>query len=224
MAWLLKFFTSSIGQKLIMSLTGLFLCSFLLVHCAGNMLLFVNDEGASFNTYAQFMSTNPVVSTIAWGLYLMILVHAIKGLLIWGQNLSARGSEGYAVKTYSNAPWWTKNMAILGSIIFVFIGIHMSHFWYSVKFGEVGHDAFGNEDLYTEVRTAFQETWIVVFYVISCIALAFHLIHGFGSAFQTLGINHSKYTPFIKGLGVLFAVVVCALFCSMPIYFYFFMS
>lgn len=227
MNWLVKFFKSSIGQKLIMSLTGLFLCSFLLVHCAGNTLLFKGDGGMSFNYYGEFMSKNPVIKTIAYGLYAMILVHAFKGLTLAWANRKARGEVSYAVANGKSAVPFSKQMAILGSIIFIFIGIHMSHFWYSVQIGAVPHVEYtfdgqteSVENLYASVAEAFKKEWIVALYVLSCVALAFHLIHGFQSAFQTLGLNHKKYTPIIKGIGYVFSIVVCLAFAAMPIFFY----
>lgn len=221
MSWLVQFFNSSIGNKLLMSLTGLFLCSFLLVHCAGNCLLFLDDGGESFNHYAEFMSHNPVIKLIAYGLYLGILLHAIKGIAIWLHNRSSRGAAGYAVTKTAKGTWYSKNMALIGSWIFVFIGIHMYHFWWKVQMGTVPPNFAQkvNEDLYAEVSAAFQVPWIVVFYVISCILLGFHLLHGFQSAFQSLGLNHRKYTPAIKVLGYVFSIIIPALFTLMPIYF-----
>lgn len=224
MNWLVKFFQSSLGQKVIMSLTGLFLSLFLLVHCAGNCLLFLGDDGAWFNFYGDFMSHNPLIKLIAYGLYLMILVHAIKGITLALYNRGARGDVGYTVANGKSAKWYTKQMAVLGSILFIFIAVHMSHFWWSVQMGTVPTIHVGEEeveDLYTQVAAAFKIEWIVVFYALAQFVLGFHLIHGFQSAFQTLGINHSKYTPIIKFVGMAFGIVVPFLFLLMPIYFYF---
>jgi succinate dehydrogenase / fumarate reductase cytochrome b subunit len=218
MSWIVQFFNSSIGNKLLMSLTGLFLCSFLLVHCAGNCLLFANDNGVLFNHYAEFMSKNPVIKFVAYGLYFAILLHALKGIAIWLHNRSSRGGQSYSPAN-SKGTWYSKNMALLGSWIFVFIGLHMYHFWWKVQMGTVLHTPDGMEDLFTEVKTAFEIPWIAVFYVVSCAMLAFHLLHGFQSAFQTLGLTHRKYTPTIKALGWIFSVVVPVLFASMPLYF-----
>lgn len=223
MSWLVKFFQSSLGNKILMSLTGLFLCTFLIVHCAGNCLLFMQDDGQMFNFYADFMSHNPVVSFIAYGLYAAILLHAIKGILIAIYNRQARGGQGYAVKTNANATWYSKNMALLGSWIFVFIGLHMYHFWWKVKMGTVPMISYEGEEvenLYAEVAAAFQIPWISIFYILSVVVLSFHLLHGFQSAFQSLGFNHRKYTPAIKAIGFgLFAVLIPLLFAAMPIYF-----
>ena len=219
--WLLKFFNSSIGSKLIMSLTGLFLCSFLLVHMAGNLQLFVSDQGASFNAYAKFMTSNPLIKTISYGLYAMILLHAVKGILIWLYNRNAKG-QTYAGKEKSDTEFRfaSHNMATLGIIVFAFIGTHMYNFWAKMHFGTVPPDAAGNKNLYILVAEAFQNPILVAFYVVSMIALSLHLLHGFSSGFQTLGLNHKKYTPIIKSTGITFAILVPLGFAAMPLFFY----
>jgi len=212
-----------------MSLTGLFLCSFLLVHLVGNFQLLYGDDGKAFNTYAYFMTHNPLIKTISYGLYAMILLHAVQGILLYFTNKKKSGGKigsKYAVSTNANGSWGSKNMALLGTFILFFICIHMGDFWLKMKMGDLkmvpyeGYDA-PIADLYTRVSTAFDQLWIVIVYLIGLIALAFHLIHGFGSAFQTLGIRHKKYTPLINGLGVTFSVLVCLGFALIPIIHYF---
>jgi len=220
----IKSFKFFIGQKVILSLTGLFLCTFLLVHLIGNLQLIFDDGGKAFNQYAQFMGNNFFIQFTAKGLYAIILVHAIKGLLMAWNNRKARGASRYAVSTNKNASWASKNMAILGSWIFIFIGIHMSKFWYKMKWGDlpkVNIDGASVTDLYTEVSTTYENPFIVAFYVISMIMIGAHLWHGFGSAFQTLGLNHKKYTPIIDGLGKAFSVLIPGAFCVIPIWMYF---
>ncbi len=223
MGWLGKFLTSSLGQKLIMSLTGLFLILFLVIHLLGNLQLLFLDGGKAFNTYAYQMTTNPFIKTVSYGLYFFILLHAFQGIAMWLKNKAAKGSS-YAVKTSANGSFASKNMAYLGLLILVFLGIHMGDFWYQMKFGELGmktYDGVQVKDLYTKVYASFKNPIIVVVYIISMIGLYFHLNHGFSSAFQTLGLNHKKYTPFIKGLGVAYAFIVCIAFAIIPIIFYF---
>lgn len=233
MDWFLRFLTSSIGQKVVMSLTGLFLVSFLVAHLIGNLQLLTADEGRSFNEYAYFMTTNPLVGGLSYGLYLGFLLHAIQGLAIWWRNRQARGSTRYAVPAVmtasSHAPARaSSHMALLGTIILVFLGIHMGDFWYSMKFTEdivpIVYDQAGGigvKNLYLKVSQSFAQPWIVIVYVLSMVALAFHLMHGFWSAFQTLGLNHRKYTPLIKALGMIFAIVVPLAFAIIPVYMYF---
>lgn len=226
MRWLINFFQSSIGKKLIMSLTGLFLCSFLVVHLIGNLLLLANDKGESFNTYAYFMTSNPLIKFISIGLYFFIILHAIQGILLWVYNRKTKG-RSYAVRTYENGSWMSKNMGLLGILIFAFLCIHMGDFWYKMKFTDelamVKYDSFdvAVKDLYTRVSLAYQELWIVIVYLVGLLALSLHLLHGFSSAFQTLGLNHKKYTPMIKGLGMLFSILVPLGFAIIPLYIYF---
>jgi len=227
MNWIISFFKSSLGQKIIMSLTGLFLIIFLLVHLAGNLSLLSNDGGDTFNSYAYFMTSNPLIKTVSWGLYAFILLHAIQGIVIWMSNRNAKGGK-YAVKTSENATWASKNMAMLGILVFAFLCIHMGDFWYKMKFTdslsmvEVSSYDFKVADLYDRVHTAYQELWIVVVYLVGLIALAFHLLHGFASAFQTLGLRHKKYTPLISFLGKAYAILIPLGFAIIPIYSYFF--
>jgi succinate dehydrogenase / fumarate reductase cytochrome b subunit len=225
MTWLLKFFNSSIGSKLLMSLTGLFLCTFLIVHMSGNLLLFVPDEGAKFNAYAKFMTSNILIKTVSYGLYATFLLHAIKGLLIWFYNRGARGGAKYAGKAapatrYGFAAY---NMATLGIIVFAFFGLHMAQFWARMHFFAMPtktYEGVEYKDLYAIVAEAFAQPWVVAVYLISLAALSLHLLHGFGSAFQTLGINHKKYSPVIHGLGAAFAILVPLGFAAMPIFFF----
>jgi len=233
MDWFLRFITSSIGQKVVMSLTGLFLISFLAVHLTGNLQLLAADEGQAFNEYAFFMTTNPIVGGLSYGLYLGFLLHAIQGLALWWRNRQTSGGQSrYAVNAVQSsskhAPGRAStHAALLGTIILIFLGIHMGDFWYSMKFTEeietVVYGAAGTagvKNLYYKVSQSFSQWWIVLIYVISMIALAFHLLHGFWSAFQTLGLNHRKYTPLIKALGAIYSIVVPLLFAAIPVYMY----
>lgn len=216
MNWLVKFFTSSIGKKIIMSLTGLFLCSFLLIHLIGNFQLLKNDGGLAFNEYAKFMTSNPLIKTVSYLLYGSILLHTIQGLILWRINKKAKGVTPGGVNKSST--FASRNMALLGTIVLVFILIHMRQFWFEYKFGEVGVDTNGFKNLYAIVALAFSNIYYVVFYVIGMLAIGYHLSHGFQSGFQTLGLNHPKYTPAIKALGLGFSILVAFGFSAIPIY------
>jgi len=224
MSWVSSFLTSSLGKKLIMSLTGLFLILFLVVHLAGNLQLLYNDGGAAFNAYAYFMTHNPLIKTISYGLYAFILIHAVQGWLLWRQNQVARGSERYAVKvtrTVKTSGFASKNMGWLGTIIFVFIAIHMYQFWLQMKLDRLSYvtvDGKEVKDLYEPVVYAFTNPGFVIFYVASMLVIAFHLWHGFQSAFQTLGVNHRKYTPAIKFVGKVYSVLIPLGFATIPVY------
>ena len=225
MSWIVRFLTSSLGQKYVMSLTGLFLISFLIVHLSGNLQLLADDGGKSFNIYAGFMSTNMIIRIISIGLYTFILLHAVQGILLALKNRKAKGSH-YKKGQPAGASWAAKNMALLGILIFAFLCIHMGDFWWKMRFTDQlamvsypGHDD-QYEDIYTTVHVAFQELWIVIVYIIGVIALGFHLIHGFQSAFQSLGLNHKKYFPVIKLLGWIFSIIMVIGFSWIPLHHY----
>src|ERR1700743_795470 len=249
-------FNSSLGKKLIMALTGLFLCTFLIVHLGGNLLLFKHDDGFAFNVYANFLTHFPPIEVVAYFLYLCILVHALYALILTVINRKAR-PVGYAVQAKSDASWSSKNMGLLGAVLLLFIVIHMSDFWYRYKFGgsmtykEYRTDLssgvtqsvefsptspnFENslqtqnnfeivrvKDLHARVQESFSQLWYVIFYVIAMVAVSFHLLHGFQSAFRTLGWVHQKYTPIVEFIGTwFFAVIIPLGFAAMPVVYYF---
>lgn len=226
MNWFTRFLTSSLGQKVVMSLTGIFLILFLIVHMSGNLQLLADDGGKSFNIYAAFMSENPFIRVISIALYASILLHAIQGILLARANRIAKGTK-YSGGRVAGATWASKNMALLGILIFAFLCLHMGDFWVKMRFTDqltmvsyTGHDE-AVQDIYSRVNVAFQELWIVIVYLIGVLALAMHLIHGFQSAFQTLGLAHKKYTPLINTIGWIYSIVICAGFAIMPLYHYF---
>lgn len=228
--WFTRFIASSIGQKIIMSLTGLFLITFLLIHLIGNLQLISDDGGQAFNEYAYFMTHNPLIKTISYGLYFFILLHAFQGIALWRRNKSSRGDVGYAVKKNrvagDNSRVSSVYMGALGTVILIFILIHMYQFWLQMKMGQTLMVSYAGgeevKDLYTLVAAAFANPLYVVFYVVCMIFVAFHLWHGFQSAFQTLGLNHPKWTPLIKVVGKFYSVLVPLGFAIIPIYMYFF--
>ncbi len=222
MKWLMTFFGSSIGKKLLMSLTGLFLILFLVVHLVGNLQLLKADGGMSFNVYAKFMTTNPLIKFIGYGNYFFILLHAFVGISLALYNRSAKGQK-YAVSSGNNTTWASKNMALLGTLILAFILIHMGDFWLKMKLGQLPMVTYPGvegeiKDLYFRVAEAFKNPVLVGAYVLGMFVLAFHLYHGFQSAFQTLGINHKKYTPAIKAIGVAYAIFIPLGFAIIPIW------
>ncbi|PSR52159.1 succinate dehydrogenase [Adhaeribacter arboris] len=224
MSWFTKTFSSTIGRKLIMSLTGLFLCSFLVVHLIGNLQLFKDDGGEAFNIYSKFMGHNPVIRTLELVLLAGFAFHIWDALALTRRNKSAR-SVGYAVNHLDqNSNWSSRNMGLLGTVILVFLLIHLYNFFWRARFGDLPVQTIEGEeyeDLYSVVVESFQIWWYVTIYVIAMAALCFHLIHGFASAFQTLGLNHKKYTPAIQAIGYGFSILVCLGFAAMPLYFFF---
>jgi succinate dehydrogenase / fumarate reductase, cytochrome b subunit len=222
MNWFNKLLSSTLGRKLLMALTGLFLILFLVIHLIGNLQLLKNDDGEAFNVYARFMTSNPIIVTISYVNYACILVHVIWALLLTLTNRGARGSKGYAV-VKNSSPWTSRNMGILGTLILIFLVIHLRTFWYEMHWGDVSTVNYDGDDvknLYATVAMAYSSLWYVVLYVISMLILAFHLWHGFVSSFQTLGLNHPKYNPAIAFVGKAFAIIVPALFALIPIWMY----
>jgi succinate dehydrogenase / fumarate reductase cytochrome b subunit len=211
---------SSLAKKYWMALTGLFLVIFLFAHLAGNLqLLDMSPEGQlKFNAYARFMTTFPLVKVVSYLLYFSILFHAFDGFLLAIQNRKARPVKYAYEKPGANSAWYARQMALLGTLILVFLVIHMRSFWFEMHWGNIGVDANGNKDLYTVVAAAFSQSWYVALYVVMMAVLAFHLLHGFQSAFQSLGLNHPRYTPLVKNIGVFIAVVVPVFFALIPVW------
>jgi len=225
MNWLVSFFGSSIGKKLVMSLTGLFLISFLVIHLIGNFLLLKDDGGMAFNQYAKFMTTNPVIKFTSYGLYFSILLHAVVGMMLAWYNRKAKGTK-YAVANHNKTSWASKNMGLLGSVVFAFILIHMGDFWLKMKLDQLPYVTYDVaegpiKDLYFRVAEAFKEPLLMAAYVVGVVMLGFHLWHGFQSAFQSLGLNHKKYTPFIKAVGKVFSILITFGFATIPLYHFF---
>ena len=224
MSWVSKTLSSTLGRKLLMALTGLFLIIFLLGHVSGNTLLFKDDGGEAFNIYAKFMTTNPAVKILSYLTYISVIAHVVYSIILTRYNKSARPVSYAYSKDGSSSTWTSRNMGVLGTIILIFLVVHLQGFWYKMHWGDVPFVEYGGEqykDLYSIVVFAFQSELLVGLYVIAMAFLGLHLSHGFESAFQTLGLNHAKYSPLIKKLGLAFSIIVPALFASMPLYIYF---
>lgn len=180
-------FTSSIGKKLIMSVSGLFLILFLFIHVGVNCLSLISDE--AFEAGCEFMSL-PVVTVMVPVLALGFIVHIIYALILNFHNLKARGPQRYAVPNKGKADdWASKNMFVLGLIVLGILVFHLIHFWAHMQLPEVtglGTYESGPELLYK----TFSSPLNLVIYLLWFVALWFHLTHGFWSAFQTLGINN----------------------------------
>lgn len=219
MKWFTQLVKSSLGKKLIMALTGLFLISFLVIHCTINAMIFLNDGGETFSHWGHFMGTNPIIRTLEIGLVVGFLAHIIQGLLLVKENRAARPVR-YKVETPpSNSTWYSRSMGLLGTILLLFLVMHTAHFWIPNRSNQF---ATGEElPLYKLMFDVFANPFVVVLYVLGCISLFWHLLHGFQSAFQTLGLNHQKYNGIISFLGAAFSIVVPLIFALMPIAIYF---
>ena len=231
MSWLSTTLTSSIGRKLVMGLTGLFLVSFLFVHGIGNIALFKNDGGAAFNAYTVFMTTSPLIKIMEIFLVAGFGFHIYTAFTLTNKNKAAR-PQGYAHKKSSpGVTWFSQNMGTSGVVILVFLILHLINFYAEYHYGimynsipmidiEVGGHQHHVRDMFAIVKAVFiEQWWVSVLYVGSMVLLGMHLAHGFQSAFKTFGIEHKKYTPAIQSIGNVIAVVLPALFASMPLYF-----
>jgi succinate dehydrogenase / fumarate reductase cytochrome b subunit len=208
-------FKSSIGKKMTMGLTGFFLISFLVIHAGINGLIFYNDGGETFNKAAHFMGTNPLVRTIEIGLVAGILLHIIQSLLLWRSNRAARPVRYAMVSSSPKVTWYSKSMTLLGTLILMFLILHTSNFWIPNRTHQFLH---GEElPLYVMMLEKFSNPIEVVIYLLGITSLFYHLLHGFSSAFQSLGLNHKKYNHMIRYSGWLFSFTICIAFAMMPI-------
>lgn len=224
-----QFFTSSVGKKLVMALTGLFLISFLVVHVGLNACIWAGDEGEMFNKSAHFMGTTVVVRIMEVGLFLGIILHIVQGYVLEAKNLSRRG-QGYEINLGNKgSKWYSRTMGLLGTLLFLFLIMHVYHFWTPSRLGGIGnihslqeveYDGKKYHNLYLEMQTVFKNPLVVVLYVLGCISLAYHLMHGFHSAFRTLGLYNNRYLTMLRSLGIGFAVIVSLAFAMMPISFF----
>jgi len=212
---------SSITKKIWMSFMGLFLMTFLVVHLGINLLLVIDPTRELFNISAHFMGTNPLIQIFQWVLFAGFAIHIVLGIVLQIQNWIAR-PKGYKVKAYSEDSFFSKYMIHTGVIIFIFLVIHFANFFIRVKvFHDVTYTPSGMEDMGLLVVQLFQMPLYVVGYIIALLILGFHLDHAFQSAFQSLGLNHNKYTPWIKGFGHIYSIVIALGYILIPLVIYF---
>ncbi len=209
------FFTSSIGRKFIMGFTGIFLILFLIIHAGINSCIFLNDHGVTFNKMAHFMSHNWIMRFLEIGLFAGLIAHIIQGLSLTFQNKKARPVDYYFNQPSKNSKWYSRSMGILGTLLLLFLVMHLSHFYVDTKVALYSGDK--PHDLFDEMKVVFSIKWVVILYLVGVVSLFWHLYHGFQSAFQTLGINHKRYTPLIKTIGTVYALIICILFALMPV-------
>jgi succinate dehydrogenase / fumarate reductase cytochrome b subunit len=211
----LKIFYSSVGRKLVMALTGLFLCAFLLEHLYGNLLLYKLDGGKAFNEYSEFMAGNIIIRVIEYALFAGFIIHALDALFLTLANRKARPA-GYAVNHQSkNSTWFSRNMGLSGSIVLFFLIVHLRTFFFPHRFGTP------ETSMSFDVANAFQSNWYAALYLVAMVLLGMHLNHGFASAFQTTGMNNEKYRKALKSGGTIFALLIMIGFASFPVIFYF---
>lgn len=220
-----QFFTSSVGKKITMALSGLFLVAFLVVHAGLNACIWANDGGLMFNKAAHWMGQTIVPRILEIGLFVFFLIHIIQGLVLEVQNRSKRG-QGYAINLGNRgSKWYSRGMGILGSILLIFLVIHLIDFWIPSRFGGLEQITYPEDNtvyhnLYGEMQYKFTAFPLIpVIYIIGVIALFWHLVHGFQSAFRTLGVTNHKYLNMLIGFGWAFSIIICLAFIMMPISF-----
>jgi succinate dehydrogenase / fumarate reductase cytochrome b subunit len=227
-------FTSSIGKKIVMGLTGIFLIIFLIVHVGINATIFADlnvpvwpfdaaEDGEMFNKAAHFMGSTVLIRIVEVGLFLGIFLHIIQGLMLEFENRKKRGAQGYAVQLGNRgSKWYSRSMGLLGTILLIFLIIHWWHFWIPARI--TGHNELREmgdmHDMFGLMQFTFQELWVVILYVLACISLAYHLLHGFQSAFRTMGLGNKKWLALVEAAGVGYSIIVPLLFALMPIAMY----
>jgi succinate dehydrogenase / fumarate reductase cytochrome b subunit len=215
----LQAFSTSVGTKLLLALTGLALVGFLLVHLAGNLLLFFGPT--KFNDYAHALISNPLVVPAELGLVAIFLLHAIKAVLNVVSNRGAR-RVGYEAKKWAGGPsrksWASTSMIITGLLTLVFVPLHLITFKYGPNYE--GAEA-GVRDLYRLVVEVFQSPWYVTYYVVMMLIVALHLRHGVSSSLQSLGLIPDRWTRAFLGAGLGLALVIGGGFVLIPLYIYF---
>jgi len=208
---ILAFFSTSVGRKLLMGLSGLFLCSFLVVHLYINLFVLKSDTGQTFDVYAEFMSTYPLMRPLEIVLFAGFLLHMILGIWLWYANRKVR-PQGYAVNRASDTSALSSRiMWITGGFVLVFLVLHVNAFFVRSRF--FPHD----QTMYDIIRDAFQSPTTVVFYLVALVFLAYHLRHGWQSSFQTFGLLNGKYKGLIEAIGVVFWLLIPAGFALIPI-------
>lgn len=226
-----ELFTSAVGKKFTMAVTGLFLISFLVIHvgvnaCIFNDLAFIDpeDNGDMFNRAADFMGSTVLIRIMEIVLFAGFFVHIIQGLALESSNRSKR-KQGYSIKMgNAGSKWYSRAMGLLGTILLLFLILHWWHFWIPSRIthsgledpavlsnGRIGHDMFRLMEI------TFREWWVVIVYVLACISLAYHLLHGFQSAFRTFGLSNKRYIKLVNGIGVAYSIIVPLVFALMPL-------
>lgn len=206
-------FTSSIGKKLIMSISGLFLVIFLLLHAVINSLSLISDE--AFQAGCDFMSL-PIITVMVPILALGFIIHIVYAFYLSATNLKARGTQRYAVAHKGGASSWaSKNMLVLGIIVIGILVFHLTHFWADMQLLHFqGQEQMDPNSL---MDRTFESLIVTIIYLIWFVALWFHLTHGFWSAFQTIGMNNNIWIKRLKVLAYIFATVICGLFAAVAI-------
>jgi len=223
-----EFFTSSVGKKFVMAVTGLSLILFLIVHVTVNACMWAvvfvpGDNGEVFNKAAHWLGQTLVPRILEIGLFLFFIIHIVQGYVLEVQNRQRRGINYHVKMGSEGSKWYRKSMGLLGTLIFLFLIVHIADFWIPSRFGGLNEVAYDDapgktyHELYGKMIEVFQNPWVDALYIIGCISLAYHLIHGFQSSFRTLGVSNKKYLGLLNGFGWAFSIIVCLAFAMMPV-------
>jgi succinate dehydrogenase / fumarate reductase cytochrome b subunit len=219
-----QLFTSSIGKKIVMALTGIFLVVFLVVHCYVNANIFFSNAEENFNRAAHFMGTNILIRITELGLFAGFILHIFQGYKLTLLNRATRKSRYAVTAGNKTSKWYSRSMALLGTLILLFLIVHLAHFWVPSRFGGLKEVEYGGQvyhNLYGEMKDVFSQPWAVILYLLGCFSLAWHLLHGIQSAAQTLGWTNKNFMPMITNIGIVFSILVPAIFALMPVFMYF---
>lgn len=218
---------TSIARKVLMALSGFFLIIFLLQHFTINITS-VFGHGETFNSLSHFMGTNPLVQYVAQPILIFgVVFHLAMGMYLEAQNNKARAIKYAMNKPATNSTWMSRNMIITGIMVLLFLGLHFYDFWIpeiKTKFidGDMSgaHNGVEGTRYFHELQHKFVDVWRVIIYCLSFIFLSLHLLHGFQSAFQSVGFRNHKYLPAIKKLGNLYAIIIPAGFIFIALFHY----
>ncbi len=211
---------SSIARKVVMALSGLFLVLFLGQHFTINITSVIAPD--TFNEWSHFMGYNPLVQYLLQPILIAgVIVHFVMGFVLEIQNNRARGVKYVKYNGSSNAPWVSRNMIISGAVILAFLGLHFYDFWvHEMTYKYIESNPQDPTRYYAETVEKFEPMWRTVLYVISFCLLALHLLHGFASSFQTMGVNN-KYTPAIQKFTKIYAIAIPLGFAFIALYHHF---
>lgn len=218
-----SFLNSSIGKKFLMSLSGLFLITFLLVHLIVNSMILFDKSGVLFNNMAHFMSTNPIIRVVEPILAIGFILHILYAMILTLKNQQARPVGYYRRDSAFGSTWASRNMFILGTLIFTFLVIHIANFFWKIKF--TGSELLENgavdgvENTYLLVTTFFIKWWwIDLAYVIGALSLGLHLTHAFWAGFQTLGLSDNRWRKRLEFVGWVYTIIVAGGFAFIPLW------
>ena len=204
--WLIN---SSIGRKVIMSVTGMALILFMTFHCCMNLVALFSGE--AYNMICELLGANWYAVAATAGLGALAVCHIVYAFILTAQNRRARGDNRYAVtEKPATVEWASQNMLVLGIIVLLGLGLHLFNFWYNMMFAELTHIdvPFHPADGFSYIKYTFSKPVYVVLYIVWICALWFHLSHGFWSAMQTVGINGKVWFNRWKTIGNVYVTLL----------------